>query len=109
MRADVNKPWFATPAGATLYIAIHALAVLDAIAVPAAIMWWFAHLTRGGGPFGTTAAVLTTLWALKRAWRAIFRIDEYDWMVVKALFIVALLALVVTVVHVWQWVTRLMA
>lgn len=70
-------------AGALVMLLLRVLAVLDALLVPGAILWWFAKQSKGGGPFGMTAAALLSIWAAKRIWKALFALDEYDWMVAK--------------------------
>ena len=75
-------PWYATKYGAPLYLAIRLLAVVDAVAIPAAVMWWFYLQPKHGGMAGSIAAVFMGYWALKRGFRAV-RFDGYDWMAWK--------------------------
>lgn len=76
--------WFADRRGGTgVFGLIYLLAVLDAIAVPALIMWWLWKQPLHAGPFGITGAVVLTIWGGKRALRALFDFDNYEWMLAK--------------------------
>ena len=99
--------WIADRRGGTAVFAlIYLLAVLDAIAVPALIMWWLWKQPLHAGPFGITGAVLLTLWGAKRAGRALFDFDNYDWMIAKLGKWVLVLAVVGVVAKVWVMAGR---
>ncbi len=76
--------WFAERrGGSAVFALIYLIAVLDAIAMPALIMWWLWGHPRHAGPFGTLGAVVLSIWAAKRVFRALFDFDNYDWMILK--------------------------
>lgn len=96
--------WFADRrGGSAVFALIYLLAVLDAIAVPALIMWWLWKQPLLSGPFGVTGAVVMTIWGAKRAMRALFDFDNYDWMIAKVGKWVLLLAAFGIIAKLWVW------
>ena len=69
--------------GAVLHYTLRALAIVDAVIIQAALLWWIALQPKQGGILGTGAAIVLMLWALRRAGRAVFRFDQYRSIVLK--------------------------
>jgi hypothetical protein len=81
--------------------------LVDALLIPAFVMWWFYKQPDHGGTAGAVAAVFMTWWALKRGWRAVFEFDEYNWMVVKIATILAIVVGIHLVMKHWISVAQL--
>lgn len=59
---------------------VRTLAVLDAVALGAIIIYWIRTLPDHGALLGTVATAWLLYRGIKRAYRAIFEFDEYRWM-----------------------------
>ena len=78
---------------AGLRLLLRVLAVLDAIAIGALIIYWIRTLPDHGALLGAVATAWLLYRGIKRACRAIFEFDEYQWMTLRlARFALVLLA-----------------
>ena len=59
---------------------VRALAVLDAVALGALIIYWIRTLPDHGALLGAAATAWLLYRGIKRAYRAIFEFDDYQWM-----------------------------
>jgi len=59
---------------------IRALAVLDAVALGAIIIYWIRTLPQHGALLGAVATAWLLYRGIKRAYRAIFEFEDYRWM-----------------------------
>jgi len=59
---------------------VRALAVIDAVALGAIIIYWIRTLPDHGALLGAVATAWLLYRGIKRAYRAIFEFDEYQWM-----------------------------
>jgi hypothetical protein len=63
--------------------AVRALAVLDAVALGALIIYWIRTLPDHGALLGAAATAWLLCRGIKRAYRAIFEFDDYQWMTLR--------------------------
>jgi len=59
---------------------VRTLAVLDAVALGALIIYWIRTLPDHGALLGAAATAWLLYRGIKRAYRAIFEFDDYQWM-----------------------------
>jgi len=72
---------------------LRALAVLDAVALGAIVIYWIRTLPQHGALLGAVATAWLLYRGIKRAYRAIFEFDDYRWMTLwLARYALALLA-----------------
>lgn len=103
MSTNANTPWFASRTGIAFTVGLRVLAVVDALAIPVWIAWWFWNQPKHGSFFGTATVGIVGYWGVKRALRAIFAFEEYDWLVLKAASIIAGLLLFHYILVGWDW------
>jgi hypothetical protein len=65
---------------AGLVVVLRILAVVDAVALGAVIIYWIRTLPQHGALLGAMATAWLLYRGIKRACRAIFEFDEYRWM-----------------------------
>jgi len=61
-------------------VLVRALAVVDAVALQALLVWWAWGWPKHGSLFGAVFSALVVWWALKRVSRALFDYTNYRWL-----------------------------
>ena len=59
---------------------VRVLAVVDAVALQALLLWWIWGWPKHGSLMGAVLSGLLAWWALKRVARAVFAYDSYRWL-----------------------------
>lgn len=90
-----------------LRVLLRILAVLDAIFVQMAGLWWIARLPAHGGLLGGLAAVGLITWATCRGTRALFEFDNYRWIALKMAGWALMLWCIGLTVQLWRHVSTL--